>query len=383
MNKKQLANLKKLLFHEEPGPRMQGVALAGALADPEIHHHLLEHCSFKVHGSTVLLYVDKPWPRAARRKNELVATVLGLYANAPEGTSYARVRDGLTKLSLSPTESSLDLTILASFPNLRRLQISGGCLENTSALAELEHLETFSTSSRLPDRPQWPASLRWLTIGAVDPAWFSGLALKGLQYTQVPGPTWPFQPRLDELESLRLSFVTHDVDFRRFPRLRRLDLRSCRQSELLLPRLEALRLSSVRGCGLPHLPVDELIFGTPPLDLEHLDDLPERCLLQNPLHLNLAGRKSLRSIRQVGRFSQVRHLDLQGCTSLITLQGVDALEDLEVLDLRGCSGLEDISALAELACIVLTHDTPVTEAHAPKATLDASLRPDLRALRRG
>ena len=394
----RFANLKKLLFHEEPEAVWQGVALAGALADPRVHDRLLENVQIKNVRGTPRIYVGKPWPKTRAHQELKQAAVLGLWANCPDGSAHRSVRDRLEHLGFQ-APVGFDCSVLAAFPRLRKLRIDGGVLERPEQLAELPALHSLSCSGRIEGELRLPPTLRYLEAVGVDPrrldAPLRGLVLRKAPSGDIRLPELeqlhlelrhraPLRGRMPALHSLRLSGA-HNRTLPELPALQRLSLRHCeRLEDLGANRVDVLRIQRCPKLTSLDLPTRRLELESLPQGLVHLDRLPKETILPNPLHLSLHGRGSLRSIRGVGALREVKLLDLRGCSALETLDGIEELPALWQLDLRGCSALLDLGALkGSRARIVLGHGSPVTKRDLPEgAALSLALRPDLARLQR-
>ena len=314
----QRHRLLTLLSHTDRSVVLQGIALADALAEhPEvvqIQKELAEQVRWsrswdgwltlslppslvREHHSMVVLWALSAQGVLAERLQEHGVSELRL-RGFEVSDSAARLQDlPLTGLSIRDERSLRDLSLLASFPELTRLDLT-----RCSALESLRGI--------------------------------AGLS------------------RLDSL-TLTLCRDLADLDgIEHCTNLRRLDLRGCRALRSLSPlqTLTTLTDLNLNACsGLVSVDGLERSTALTSLDLRYCSSLRSlRGLsgLTNITSLSLEHCRSLPSLDGLSGCPSLTTLDLRQCSSLRTLDGLAGLTRLSSLNLRGCRELQSIDALA-------------------------------------
>ena len=386
IDKKALANLKKLLASRDIDRVLQGLELLRSLENVDAYNYFLDGVSADQEGNPVPSSMFKGTGPAQPFLN---VSLLGIIGHAPKECEIATaLRKSLTNLEMQLAS----LEPLSAFPNLKSLNLSGsedlknldglpeskklrsvdlsgcGAIENVDGLskcASISKIELNNCSSL--ENIDGLAGCTNLTALALDGCSslenLDGLAkatkLKSLDLYGC----WDLK-NLDglkgckDLAEMRLGYnLTHVDGLSHLKSLKDLELNDCDE------------LSSLKGLsGCTNL--NRLVVSSPVLEnvdglarcknlttlemdyclsLKNVDGLAHCTKLKS---LSLAGCKEVENLDGLLKCTELTNLALEECTALKNLDGLANLTKLKVegwyayFDLDGCNSLQDVGGLA-------------------------------------
>ena len=336
IDKKALANLKKLLASRDIDRVLQGLELLRSLENVDAYNYFLDGVSADQEGNPVPSSMFKGTGPAQPFLN---VSLLGIIGHAPKECEIATaLRKSLTNLEMQLAS----LEPLSAFPNLKSLNLSGSeDLKNLDGLPEskklrsvdlsgcgaIENVDGLSVTSGITKVDFSDCRSLQNLDGLAKATKLKSLDLYGC---------WDLK-NLDglkgckDLAEMRLGYnLTHVDGLSHLKSLKDLELNGCDE------------LSSLKGLsGCTNL--NRLVVSSPVL--ENVDGLA-RCKNLTTLEMDYCG--SLKNVDGLAHCTKLKSLSLAGCGEVENLDGLLKCTELTNLALEECTALKNLDGLANL-----------------------------------